>query len=141
MAAATIAYVCKVPLEKIWQGLATCKTAWGRNQFIKTKSGAEILFDGYNANPDSMKALLENIPLLKTTGKKIGVFGQMKELGSASADEHRKLGRMVGEAGFQEIFFIGEDYKYFSEGLATTRHDGPIFIAYEFSPDLGVKLL
>ncbi len=141
MAAATIAYVCKVPLEKIWQGLESCKTAWGRNQFIQSNTGAEILFDGYNANPDSMAALLENIPLLKVSGKKIGVFGQMKELGSDSAAAHRKLGTMVGETGFGEIYFIGEDHEYFSEGLAQTRHTGPVYIAYDFSPDLGAKLL
>ena len=140
MAAATIAYLCKVPVEKIWKALESCQTAWGRNQFIQSKTGAEILFDGYNANPDSMSALLQNVPLLKVTGKKIGVFGQMKELGSESASAHQKLGKMVGEAGFQEIYFIGEDYKHFSVGLAQSRHDGPTYIAYEFSADLGLKL-
>lgn len=141
MAAATIAYACKVPLEKIWQGLQNCKASWGRNQLIKSNTGAEILFDGYNANPDSMQALLQNIPLLKISGKKIGVFGQMKELGKDSAAEHKKLGQSVGQTGFQEIYFIGEDYKHFSEGLAQTRHDGLVYIAYEYSPDLGAKLL
>ena len=140
MAASTIAYLCKVPLEKIWKGLENCKTSWGRNQFIESKTGAEILFDGYNANPDSMSALLENIPLIKVAGKKIGVFGQMKELGSESAAAHQKLGKMAGETGFHEIYFIGEDYKHFSAGLAQTRHDGPTYIAYEYTSDLGAKL-
>ncbi len=141
MAAATLAYVCKVPMEKIWQGLENCKSSWGRNQFVQSKTGAEILFDGYNANPDSMSALLENLPLLKLNGKKIGVFGQMKELGNESAAAHKKLGQMAGESAFNEIYFVGEDFKYFSEGLAQTRHDGPVYIAYEYSADLGEKLL
>ncbi len=140
MAAATIAYACQMPVEKIWKALEHCKTAWGRNQFIKTKHGAEILFDGYNANPDSMDALLENIPLLKVVGKKIGVFGQMKELGSESISAHQSLGKKAGESGFSEIYFIGEDYKNFASGLAMADYSGKSYIEADFKSKLGESL-
>ena len=140
MAAATIAYVCGMAPEKIWQALAQCKTSWGRNQFISTKSGAEILFDGYNANPDSMRALLENVPLLKCRRNKIGVFGQMKELGELSKAAHSEIAEIAGNAGFAEIYFIGEDYKAFKEGLLKSGFKHAAFIESEFSEALGKKL-
>ena len=140
MAACAIAHACKMPAEKIWKALVHCHTSWGRNQFLKTQSGAEILFDGYNANPDSMMALLENIPLLKVPGKKIGVFGQMKELGLVSEDAHRKIGAAAAAAGFSHIFFIGEDYKFFSKGIKSSSYAGVFHAEPEFNSMLGKML-
>ncbi|MBC7420454.1 MAG: UDP-N-acetylmuramoyl-tripeptide--D-alanyl-D-alanine ligase [Bdellovibrio sp.] len=140
MAAATIAYACKLNPEQIWKALPLCKTAWGRNQFIETEIGVEILFDGYNANPDSMKALLENIPLLKAAGNKIGVFGQMKELGDLAPVAHEELGKLAAEAGFKQIYFIGEDHLHFSEGITSTKYTGEVFIKPAFENTLGEKL-
>lgn len=140
MAAATLAYVCKISPEKIWQTLPKCQTSWGRNQFIETKKQAEILFDGYNANPDSMKALLENIPLLKCDGKKIGIFGQMKELGEASQEAHAEIGHIAGQCDFSQIYFIGEDHTFFEKGIQQSGFKGKIFIKSGFSEDLGQQL-
>lgn len=140
MAAATIAYVCGMAPEKIWQALLQCKTSWGRNQFISTNSGAEILFDGYNANPDSMRALLENVPLLKCSRNKIGVFGQMKELGELSEAAHFEIAELAGRAGFAEIYFIGEDYVAFKAGLQKSGFKNATFIEPTFSEALGKKL-
>lgn len=140
MAACTIAYAVRMKPDLIWEALPLCKTAWGRNEFIQTKIGAEILFDGYNANPDSMSALLENIPLLKVMGKKIGVFGQMKELGSESPNGHRQIGEKAGRAGFSQIYFIGEDAKFFAEGVKAAAYTGVAMIQESFDPTLGQKL-
>ena len=138
MAAATLAYACGISPEQIWKALPNCKTAWGRNQFIETEIGAEILFDGYNANPDSMKALLENVPLLKSTGKKIAIFGQMKELGAEAKKAHQELGLLAAKAGFSQIYFIGEDHSNFTEGLKDFK--GEKWIRAKFEKALGEKL-
>lgn len=140
MAASAIAYACKLTPKQIWQALPSCKTAWGRNQFIETKNQAEILFDGYNANPDSLGALLENIPMLKCTGKKIGVFGQMKELGEQSAEAHTAVANLAGNCGFSQIYFIGEDYAAFQKGLAGSNFKGQVFIQPDFDSTLGENL-
>jgi UDP-N-acetylmuramoyl-tripeptide--D-alanyl-D-alanine ligase len=137
MAAATIAFACEVPPDKIWKALTKCVTSWGRNQFIATEVGAEILFDGYNANPDSMLALLENLTLLTVTGKKIGIFGQMKEQGAAAPQAHREIGLRAGQAGLSQIYFVGEDHSYFNEGLDMAGYSGPRFTA----PDLKEEML
>lgn len=140
MAASTLAYACGMPPEKIWQTLSQCRTTWGRNQFVETEIGAEVLFDGYNANPDSMQALLENIPLLKAEGKKIGIFGQMKELGNQSAKSHTDLGLKVAKIGFDEIYFIGENVKDFTMGLKQGEFDKPYYSDEVFTDTLGQTL-
>jgi len=140
MAASTLAYAAGISPEQIWKALPRCKTAWGRNQFIETEVGAEILFDGYNANPDSMKALLENVPLLKSSGKKIAIFGQMKELGSESPKAHHELGLLAGQAGFQQVYFIGDFHQDFAAGLKASNYAGEKFIQPQFDQAQGEKL-
>jgi UDP-N-acetylmuramoyl-tripeptide--D-alanyl-D-alanine ligase len=122
MAAANLAYAAGMSPEQIWQALPACKSTWGRNQFVETMIGVHILFDGYNANPDSMKALLENIPLLATRGKKIGVFGQMKELGTQAPEMHRELAIAASMSGYDFIYFVGENYQDFEGGLKHTDY-------------------
>ena len=136
MATASIAYACKMPPEEIWKALPACKTSWGRNQFIATESGAEILFDGYNANPDSMRALLENVSLLKVSGKKIGIFGEMKEQGAAAPEVHREIGQLAGTVGLAQIYFVGEDCKYFDEGLSSAGYSGERFVAQDVTQEM-----
>jgi len=144
MAASSIAYACRLTPEQIWKALPSCKTSWGRNQFIETHTGAEILFDGYNANPDSLRALLENIPLLKCPGKKIGVFGQLKELGVHSKLAHKEMASLAARAGFSQIYFIGEDFEAFKAGIASadfsSNFKGEYFIQAGFDSALGEKL-
>lgn len=140
MAAATIAYACKLSPEQIWKALSNCKTAWGRNQFIETQNHAEILFDGYNANPDSMKALLHNVPMLKCAGKKIGVFGQMKELGEHAPAAHTDIADIAGSSGFSQIYFIGENFDDFKKGIEKSGYKGESFLQSGFSDELGQKL-
>ncbi|MEZ4872497.1 MAG: hypothetical protein R2827_09705 [Bdellovibrionales bacterium] len=47
--------------KDIWAALPQCKTIWGRSQLILHESGAKIIFDGYNANPQSMEAMLKGL--------------------------------------------------------------------------------
>lgn len=103
--------------EQIWQSLPKCKTIWGRNQRLVHPSGAEFLFDAYNANPDSQKALIENLKLLKIDRPLIGIFGEMRELGQASSSLHEELGALVATAPFNKVFFVGNFADNFKLGF------------------------
>lgn len=140
MAAAAAALAVGLEPGDVWQGLERCRTAWGRNQFVKLQSGAEMIFDAYNANPDSMSALLENMKLLKNSGRKVAVFGQMRELGEASAQFHEELGQKAGKVGFHEIYFVGADQKAFAKGLSEAGYSGPLHLAEDYNEGLGETL-
>lgn len=130
--------------DQIWQSLHRCKTNWGRNQFLQTESGAEILFDGYNANPDSMGALISNLSLIKNTGKKIGVFAEMKELGELAESAHRELGQKVAVAGFDHVWFYGPSLRFFEEGYRsmkrTDRSKNSLMISSNYEDSLASQL-
>lgn len=140
MAAASLGLSVGMTPTEIWKGLEKCKTNWGRNQLVHLKSGARMIFDAYNANPDSMRALIDNMELVKTQGRKVGVFGQMRELGSTSADLHQELGQWVGSAGFDRVYFIGDDHSAFAEGLKKSGFKADSSIAKDFSESAGNDL-
>jgi UDP-N-acetylmuramoyl-tripeptide--D-alanyl-D-alanine ligase len=133
MAASACALAAGMTAQEILAALPKCRTVWGRNQIIDTKRGGQILFDGYNANPDSMRALLENIPLLPPELHKIGVFGQMLELGEASVELHKELGCKVAEAGFNEVWFSGKDHEAFKVGFNSVKSQGHLFADEKYS--------
>ncbi|WP_374029190.1 UDP-N-acetylmuramoyl-tripeptide--D-alanyl-D-alanine ligase [Bdellovibrio bacteriovorus] len=140
MAAASIGLAVGMTPEQVWKGLPACKTNWGRNQLVHLKSGAQMIFDAYNANPDSMKALIDNMKLLTVPGRKVGVFGQMRELGSASASLHEELGTWVGAAGFDKVYFIGDDYEAFNKGLTKAGYKNPSSIEKDYKDSSGQDL-
>ena len=139
LAASSLALAAGLKPEEIWNGLAKCKSHWGRNQKVQLKSGAVALFDAYNANPDSMEALLQNIKNIPAT-RKIGVFGQMKELGELSQIFHEQLGKSVATVNFEKVFFYGDDFASFAKGLSEGGYKGKTFIEKDFSENLAKSL-
>lgn len=132
MAAATLSLAAGLTAEQIWKGLAFCKTNWGRNQLVKLQSEANMIFDAYNANPDSMKALLENVMSLSIEGKKIGIFGEMLEMGPQSEQLHQELGQLVGACKFSEVYFLGSKTEAFEKGLKKAKFKGQSVLMKEF---------
>lgn len=99
-----------------------------------------MIFDAYNANPDSMKALIDNMKLLTVPGRKVGVFGQMREMGPASPDLHEELGVWVANAGFDRVYFIGEDVMSFHAGLMKADYENPAIIEKDYTDAMGKDL-
>ena len=139
-AAATLALAAGMEPQEIWPVLDKCRTNWGRNQLLQLKSGAQMIFDGYNANPDSMKALIENVKNVQIKGRKIGVFGQMLELGDFSAGFHQEVAEVIGQADFDSIYFIGADAEAFRRGLGNVSNNSKQTIWSDFRPEMADEL-
>lgn len=139
--AAAVALASGMNPENIWKALPLCHSAWGRNQFIQTQVGAEILFDAYNANPDSMAALLDNLEKLKLKGRKIGFFAEMLELGDYSSTAHRELGEKVGRSGFDAVAFYGEHAAEFAAGLSLAGFKNKSIISTTYEESLASSLV
>jgi UDP-N-acetylmuramoyl-tripeptide--D-alanyl-D-alanine ligase len=117
MAAAAMALAVGVEPDRIWSGLKKCKTTWGRNQILKSDSGARIIFDAYNANPDSMEALIDNVARLSIPGRRFAVIGEMLEMGSHSEAVHEEVGRELAKGDYEGIWYIGSQGESFGRGL------------------------
>ena len=56
----------------------------GMRQRVRLWNGIKVVEDCYNAAPDSMNAALDTLSGMECEGRKICVFADMRELGSAS---------------------------------------------------------
>ena len=116
-AAAALAYSSGLNPQKIWSSLPRCHTGWGRNQWLRAKNGGSILFDGYNANPESFNTLIENIqPLCAQGAQPMAVFGTMLELGENSPKAHFELGQLCRDLPWQTLVFVGPGGEDFARG-------------------------
>jgi UDP-N-acetylmuramoyl-tripeptide--D-alanyl-D-alanine ligase len=143
MVAAACALACGLKPEEIWKALPLCKTVWGRNQWVKLESGARVLFDGYNANPESMKAALENFAGLRppTKGRRFAVLGEMLEMGSEAPAVHRELGERAAKAGLDGVSFFGAHHESFRAGFGAADGSEILMITSTYEQNLAPQTL
>lgn len=144
-AAAACALAADVSPEVIWKNLALCEPHWGRMQPLKTKKGIHILFDGYNANPESMAALLASLKEAGFQshfgqGRQYAVLGEMKELGESAASAHEKLGQSAAQSGFEGIYFFGPSSAAFRAGAEAAGFSKTLIISDTYEESLALKL-
>ena len=108
LAAAAVAQHLGVSLAHIAEGLATAELSPWRMEVARTKSGAVVINDSYNANPTSMRAAFDALSAIPA-GRRIAVIGEMAELGATSDADHRAIGAEAVDRGF-EVIAVGTDY-------------------------------
>ena len=139
-AACSIAISVGVAPEEVWQHMASISGEWGRNQLIKSEGGGTILFDGYNANPDSMAMLMKNLLEIEIQGKKLVVLGEMFELGEFAEEKHEQLGEMVGCTDIEAIWFVGPSGQAFEAGLKKAYFEKTYFISDTYKESLASQM-
>ena len=106
LAAAAASLAIGVDVPAIKDGLESARGEARRMQFSTTPEGAQLIDDCYNANPASFEAAID--VLENSSGKKIVVLGDMKELGEAECEWHKKIGKYAKKAGVQYLLAIGD---------------------------------
>lgn len=114
--------------------------SWGRNQWLSPNNGPSIIFDGYNANPDSMRMLLKNLYELEVSGEKVFVFGDMRELGEQGPDLHGEIAELAGQIGFSTIWYMGAFTEAVSAGVKKTGFRGELILSKDFDDQTAKKL-
>lgn len=79
-----------------------------RQQIININDKYTIIDDTYNASPDSMKASIDVLAEMETTGKKIAILGDMFELGENSERYHYEVGTYLAGKNVDELVVVGE---------------------------------
>ncbi len=78
-------------------------------RFLELRIGPwTVLDDTYNANPASMAAALEALAERGGEGHRVAALGDMLELGAASRELHRELGRTAANRGVTHLFARGD---------------------------------
>jgi UDP-N-acetylmuramoyl-tripeptide--D-alanyl-D-alanine ligase len=77
-----------------------------RNELLEV-GGVTIINDAYNANPRSAVAAFESLAAMPARGRRIVVFGEMRELGPRSAELHREVAERLAETRVDHVFLVG----------------------------------
>ena len=110
LAAAACASAAGVPLQKIAEGLTAFRPYTGRLQVKQAKSGATVIDDSYNANPDSVRAAID--VLASCPGPTLLVLGDMGEVGEHGPEFHREVGKYASEKKISSLYALGEATKH-----------------------------
>ncbi len=106
LAAAACAHALGVEAEAIASGLARFRPPMGRLARLRGASGAALIDDSYNANPDSVRAAID--ALAACEGRRVLVLGDMGEVGEHGALYHHEVGAWARERGIAHLLALGE---------------------------------
>jgi UDP-N-acetylmuramoyl-tripeptide--D-alanyl-D-alanine ligase len=109
-AASCVGKYFEVPIEQINSGIAAYVPHNNRSQVIK-KGTNTILLDAYNANPSSVAASVQNFARAEAE-RRVLILGDMLELGSESAAEHRQLGELIAGLAFDGVYLCGPEMQH-----------------------------
>jgi len=139
MGAACVALACGIDAPLIWKGLQHCRSGWGRGQLVELESGAKVLFDAYNANPDSCATAFENFSKVASRGKKYVVFGDMLELGEAASGLHREMGELMAAIQPEAVLLVGQHGPDVEKGLRASGFKKSIVISKTYEEKLATS--
>ena len=106
LAAAATAHALGIPVATIAEGLARFRPYTGRLQVKQGRSGATVIDDTYNANPDSVRAAID--VLATCPGPTVLVLGDMGEVGEQGPEFHREVGAYARAKGIAQLYALGE---------------------------------
>ena len=107
LAAAAIGKYFGINAERISSALESYQPQNNRSQFERTQKN-DLIIDAYNANPTSMKAMLEFFAKIPSDLPKAVILGEMKELGTIAQEEHRKLMSFLSRQLFDKVYLVGD---------------------------------
>jgi UDP-N-acetylmuramoyl-tripeptide--D-alanyl-D-alanine ligase len=73
-----------------------------------------VIMDAYNANPSSMRAALVNFASICGENSLL-ILGDMRELGTASEEEHHNILGLMKELGFKDTMLVGQNFCAYNE--------------------------
>jgi UDP-N-acetylmuramoyl-tripeptide--D-alanyl-D-alanine ligase len=106
LGAAACAHAAGIDVKSIATGLSAFRPYSGRLQVKRSRSGATVIDDSYNANPDSVRAAID--VLASCPGPTVLVLGDMGEVGAQGPEFHREVGAYARAKGIASLLALGE---------------------------------
>ncbi len=133
LAAVTIGRQFNIDNEKIKNALENYVPLNSRSQLLKQGTNT-IILDAYNANPDSMKAAIDNFAEMPGANK-ILMLGSMMELGKDSEKEHEEIIKIIDGYKWTHVIVVGNNFKNIKSNyifLNTAEQARQWFIEHNF---------
>ncbi|MBM3384613.1 MAG: UDP-N-acetylmuramoyl-tripeptide--D-alanyl-D-alanine ligase, partial [Betaproteobacteria bacterium] len=106
LAAAACGFAAGAPPAAIAEGLQAFRPYSGRHQVKVLESGATLIDDSYNANPDSVRAAID--VLAQLPGPTLLILGDMGEVGDSGPEYHREVGAYARLMGISRLLGTGD---------------------------------
>jgi len=106
LAAVACALGAGIAVEAVVRGLESFAPVNGRLQRKQAVSGALVIDDTYNANPDSVRAAIDVLAAI--SGPRVLVLGDMGEVGDQGPQFHAEIGAYAHSRGIPLLFALGE---------------------------------
>ncbi len=119
----------RVSADDIIAGLESVEVGGGRMRVLRVGRYL-VVDDSYNANSASMQAAIETVAqqAARQGRRFVAVLGEMRELGTFSESEHRRVGDAVARQRAAILAAYGPDGSVLAEtasaGGVTSRHEG-----------------
>jgi UDP-N-acetylmuramoyl-tripeptide--D-alanyl-D-alanine ligase len=111
-----------LPLYRAAEGLGAVSFSRWRGERLPLADGGFVVNDAYNANPDSMRAALEDLTRRADGRRRVAILGDMAELGTEAERYHAEIGRLLAELGVEVVVAVGPLARgYLEPGAATVR--------------------
>lgn len=98
----------------IAEAIKEYKPTNNRSQWLET-GDYRFLLDCYNANPSSMELALQS--LSEEQANRVVILGDMLELGSHSASEHKAIIELLKELKFEKVILVGSEFVKAADGF------------------------
>ncbi len=109
LAALSVGLTLGLSVVEVTNGLGRT-TIPGRRLKVHKRLGAfSVIDDCYNANPSSVEAGLRLLKELSGNRRRVAMLGDMRELGSRSAELHRWIGLRCSDFGVDALVTVGEE--------------------------------
>ncbi len=116
VAAIATASLFDISKDKVQAALREFKPLSQRSEILTLRDGLVVINDSYNSNPLAMEKMLETLAHWPGAGRRLVVAGEMLELGPASPELHRSVGRMCAQSGVDWLIAVQGDARFFLEG-------------------------
>jgi UDP-N-acetylmuramoyl-tripeptide--D-alanyl-D-alanine ligase len=107
LAATAVALEFDVPLDVIAAAAASLRPARRRGELLRLPGGLTLIDDSYNSSPSALRRALETVKAATGSARKIGVIGEMLELGSHATALHEACGAAAADAGLDLLVTVG----------------------------------
>ena len=106
LAATACTLAAGIPVEAVVRGLESFSPVNGRLQRKTARTGAIVIDDTYNANPDSVRAAID--VLANAASPRVLVLGDMGEVGNEGPKFHDEVGAYAKTRGIDRLLALGE---------------------------------
>ncbi|MDP3993727.1 MAG: UDP-N-acetylmuramoyl-tripeptide--D-alanyl-D-alanine ligase [bacterium] len=139
LAAAACGIVLGLNLVEIGRALGIYRTLPGRLRLLSGIKSTTIIDDTYNSSPASAIAALEILSLLPAQ-RRIAILGDMAELGEATEQGHREVGRAVAERKIDIFVVVGPKSKFSGDEARLAGYAGGQILEFENSDEARIPV-